>query len=39
MSQHVLRLENPEAVARELGLAGTVIFDSHGNTDYSSGSD
>ena len=28
-----------DAVARELGLAGTVIFDSHGNTDYSSGSD
>ena len=28
-----------DAVARELELCGTVIFDSHGNTDYSRGND
>ena len=27
-----------DAIARELGTCGTVIFDSHGNTDYSSAS-
>ncbi len=28
-----------DAVAHELALAGTVIFDTHGNTDYASGND